>query len=595
MFVFNRFRCLIIRFVLISLLTIALVIGWGEIAHSQMPSLPTAASDDPRKPPSGVTRFGVYEVAVVSSPLDKKLLFEVVSPTVFNRDKPTGESLPVEVRAEEITQRLMRVFNRVVKAKQTPIVSIGTLNNRPILQLNDDRTSRPLNLVTVTEPDADYHDKTLEELAKEWQKILQVEVERIDQLLSPDVLGQRIGQAAQIAIGLLLSSVVLWVLRQKLIRKQKALQARHQGAMAVSEQSAATHSEAAVSPNTQIPETSEREAEAEAIADARSRFLAIFQQQSSLQRQLGIYSFLIWLLFWSFILLWYIGISVIMSRVPFLMQWSLQTTAAPLVLLVLWFFVSLAIRIGKSLIDRLTHAWTTHPNLPLNETQRIALRAATVSGALKGLIAFVFTTLGIVWSLSLFNLPTSSILAGGALIGIAISLGSQSLIKDLVNGCLILAEDQFAVGDVIQIGDKSGLVENLNLRVTQLRNSEGQLITIPNSNIIDVSNLTRLWSRLDFSIVVAYDNDPQQVLDVLSQVSKQLYSEPEWRDRMPNPPEVLGIDELSHTGMLMRVWIQTTPMQQWSVGREFRLRVRQAFEANGIQIGRPQWIDYNTN
>ncbi len=128
-------------------------------------------------------------------------------------------------------------------------------------------------------------------------------------------------------------------------------------------------------------------------------------------------------------------------------------------------------------------------------------------------------------------------------------------------------------------------MENLNLRVTQLRNGEGQLITIPNSNITDVSNLTRLWSRVDFSIVVAYENDPKQVLGVLRQVSKQLYSEPEWRDRLLETPEVLGIDDLSHTGMLVRVWLKTAPMQQWSVGREFRLRVRQAFEANHIQIG----------
>jgi small conductance mechanosensitive channel len=147
-----------------------------------------------------------------------------------------------------------------------------------------------------------------------------------------------------------------------------------------------------------------------------------------------------------------------------------------------------------------------------------------------------------------------------------------------------LIEDQYAVGDVIQIGNKSGLVENLNLRVTQLRNGEGQLITIPNSNITDVSNLTRLWSRIDFSIVIAYENDPKKVLDILKEVSQQLYREPEWRERLPEPPQVLGIDDLSHTGMLMRVWIKTAPMEQWSVGREFRLRVRQAFEANNIQI-----------
>jgi moderate conductance mechanosensitive channel len=582
---FNRFLRLTIRFVAIALVTIALVLGTSAIARSQLTSLPTAASNDPRQPPSGVTRLGEYEIAKVRSPLDKNNLFDVVSRTIFNRDDPPEGSLPVEIRAEEITQRLWRASDRTLKAKQTPIVSIAILNNRPILQLRDDRTERPLRLVTVTEPDADYYGKTLDGLAQEWQKILQAEVERIDRLFIPEVLKQRMRQALQIGVGLLLGSGIIWFLWQALTSKQGALEERYQEPMAAAETAIEVGK----------IDTSEGEAEAEAIARQRSRFLAIIRRQFSLKRQLEIYSFLKWLLLWAFILMWYIGIVVIMSRVPYLMRWSKETLAGPLVLLVLWFFISLAIRIGKSLVDGLTNAWITHPSLTFSESQRIALRAATVSGALKGLVTFVLIALGILWSLDLFDVPTGSILAGGAVIGLAISFGSQSLIKDLVNGCLILMEDQFAVGDAIQIGDKSGLVENLNLRVTQLRNGEGQLITIPNSNISDVCNLTRLWSRIDFSIVVAYDNDPKLVLDVLRQVSQQLYSEPEWRDRLPEKPEVLGIDDLSHTGMLVRVWIKTAPMEQWRVGREFRLRVRQAFEANNIQIGRPQWIAYNTD
>ncbi|MEA5452068.1 mechanosensitive ion channel family protein [Leptolyngbya sp. CCNP1308] len=292
--------------------------------------------------------------------------------------------------------------------------------------------------------------------------------------------------------------------------------------------------------------------------------------------------------------MWYIGIARIVATVPLLMRWSLYVWATPLAFIALWFGISLAIRSSSSLIDRLTLSWKTSPYLPLGESQRIALRTTTISNALKGLTTSVLVIVGIIWTLSLFNIPTGSILAGGAVIGLAVSFGSQSLVKDLVNGCLILIEDQFAVGDVVQIGEKSGLVENLNLRVTQLRNSEGQLITIPNSNITDVSNLTRLWSRVDFSVVVAYENDLKQVLSVLQQVCEQLYSEAEWRDRLPERPTVLGIDDLSHTGMLVRVWPKTTPMQQWIVGREFRLRVHQAFEANSIQIGKPQTVNYNT-
>ncbi|MHC5739637.1 mechanosensitive ion channel family protein [Nostoc sp.] len=584
MFLFNRFLHSIIRFVLVSVMTIAMVLGWSAIAHSQLPSLPTAASNDPRQPPSGVTRLGMYEIASVHSPLDRNLLFEIVSPTVFNRSQPPEGSLPVEVRAEEITQRLIRALDRTNKAKQTPVVSIAILNKDLILQLSDDRTTRPLRLVTVTEPDGDYHGKTLEELAQEWQKILQAEVERINRLFSHEILLQRIVQAMQISIGLVLGSVVLWLLRRTLIRKQTALEVRHQEQIAAVKQGVVKRAEGETSTTIHTIETSENKTDADTIAHQRSQFLETIRRQFSLKRQLGIYSLLTWLLFWAFILMWYIGIVVIMYSVPYLMRWSKDALARPLALLIIWFFISLVIRLGKTLIDRLTDVWTTHSSLPLSETQRIALRAATVSGALKGLITFVFITLGILHFLKIFNVPTSSILAGGAVIGIAISLGSQSLIKDLVNGCLILMEDQFAVGDVIEIGDKSGLVENLNLRVTQLRNNEGKLITIPNSNITNVSNLTRLWSRVDFSIVVAYENDPKQVLEILKQVSKQLYSEVEWRDRVLESPQVLGIDDLSHTGMSVRVWIKTAPMEQWRVGREFRLRVRQAFEANNIQI-----------
>ncbi|MBE8965533.1 mechanosensitive ion channel family protein [Nostocales cyanobacterium LEGE 12452] len=560
-----------------------MVLGWSAIAHSQLPSLPTAASNDPHKPPNGVTRLGMYEIASVYSPLDRSLLFEIVSPTVFNRSQPPDGSLPVEVRAEEITQRLMRALNRTNKAKQTPLVSIAILNQDLILQLSDDQTTRPLRLVTVTEPDADYHGKNREELAQEWQKILQAEVERINRLFSHQVLWQRIGQALQISIGLVLGSVVLWLLRQTLIRKQTALQVRHEEQIAAVKQGVVKRAEAETSTTIHTIDTSEKKTDAD-TAHQRSQFLDTIRRQFSLKHQLGIYSLLTWLLFWAFILMWYIGIAVIMYRVPYLMRWSTDALARPLALLIIWFFITLVIRIGKILIDRLTDVWTTHSSLPLSETQRIALRAATVAGALKGLITFVLITFGILDFLKIFNVPTSSILAGGAVIGIAISLGSQSLIKDLVNGCLILMEDQFAVGDVIEIADKSGLVENLNLRVTQLRNSEGKLITIPNSNIMNVSNLTRLWSRVDFSIVVAYENDPKQVLEILKQVCKQLYSEVEWRDRLPESPQVLGIDDLSHTGMSVRVWIKTAPMEQWSVGREFRLRVRQAFEANNIQM-----------
>jgi len=585
------------RLILISALTFSLVFGWSLLgwmppAQSQLPSLTTDATKYSPGLPEGVSRYGEYEVAQIRSPLDNKILFEITSPAIFNRDKIPEGVLPVEVRVKEINDRLWRVFDRTISAKQTPVVTISTLNNRPIIQVSDDQSSRPIRLVTVTEPDADRNGKTLDELAEEWQQILQDEIARFKQLAAPEVTLQRLIHAFKILLGLLIVSAVIWFLRRILTRRQKTLETRYQQELA-----AIAEVEKAQKLQTNAPsEMIEGEAaEAREIADLRSRFLATLKHQFSLKRRLDIDKFLKWALFWIFILMWYIGIAHIMSTVPLLMRWSLYFWATPLALLAIWFGISFAIRISKSLIDRLMNSWEVNPLLSFGEAQRIALRSTTIAEALKGFVTFVLMLVGIIWTLSLFGIPTGSILAGGAVIGLAISFGTQNLVKDLVNGCLILIEDQFAVGDVIEIDTKSGLVEKLNLRVTQLRNSEGQLITIPNSNITNVSNLTRLWSRVDFSIVVAYENDPKQVLDVLRQVSKQLYSEPEWRDRLPEPPDVLGIDDLSHTGMLVRVWIKTTPMEQWSVGREFRLRVRQAFAAHNIQIGKPQWITYNTD
>ncbi|MEL6928437.1 MAG: mechanosensitive ion channel family protein, partial [Cyanobacteria bacterium J06600_6] len=318
----------------------------------------------------------------------------------------------------------------------------------------------------------------------------------------------------------------------------------------------------------------------------------IFVQQKTLQRRLGIYKSLRWLLVWSIIIGWYLSIYYITTRLPLLMQWSEAILSKPLKLLAIWFLLGLLLQIAKTLIDRSTDAWKANPYLTFGETQRKSLRLTTIAEALKGLFAVGFVVLGIILTLTLFNISTSSILAGGAVIGLAISFGTQNLIKDVLNGCLILLEDRFAVGDIVSIKGMSGLVEGLNLRITQLRDPEGQLITIPNSEILEVKNLTRLCSRVDFSVEVAYENDPDLVLKVLESVAQEMYRNPDWQDKLIDPPEILGIDRLSHTGMLVRVWLKTAPLQQWLVGREYRLRVRRAFEQHGIVIGRPKWVSY---
>ena len=170
----------------------------------------------------------------------------------------------------------------------------------------------------------------------------------------------------------------------------------------------------------------------------------------------------------------------------------------------------------------------------------------------------------------------------------AMAYFSQNLVRDAINGLLILITDRYAVGDIILLGDVGGLVERMNLYMTQLRSADGEVITIPNGSITVVRNLTKDWSRVNFTIEVGYDADIKRSLQVLREVANQFYSEPEWKEHLVEPIEVLGIDDISHAGVLVRVWLKTQPVKQWLVGREFRLRVKEAFDREGIAIGIPQ-------
>ncbi|MEA5452067.1 hypothetical protein VB780_26065 [Leptolyngbya sp. CCNP1308] len=291
---FNRCLRLAVRLVLIGLITLALVLGSGAIAHGQLPSLP-ASGNSAFSAPNGVRRHGEYETASIRSPLDRKELFELTSPTIFNRDSVPEGLLPVEVRAEEVNERLWRVFYRIYTSQQVPTVTIATLSNQSIIQISDDQSSRPIRLVTVTEPDADFNGKTLDELAQEWQTLLQDEVTQFRQLGTPEVIIQRIWQALQILLGLLLASAVIWFLRRRLTRRQQTLESLYQTQLAAITASPSLETGAEeVSPEPTAPpeRMAGEKPEARAMANMRSQFLTTVQHQFSVQRQLDIDKFL---------------------------------------------------------------------------------------------------------------------------------------------------------------------------------------------------------------------------------------------------------------------------------------------------------------
>ncbi|MBD2319756.1 mechanosensitive ion channel family protein [Phormidium tenue] len=282
------------------------------------------------------------------------------------------------------------------------------------------------------------------------------------------------------------------------------------------------------------------------------------------------------------------GIFIVLGLFPY-SRW-LQTflLSTPLQIVAIAFVTYLLIRISNLLIERFSGFLKARDFAMLKPYQRLDLRVSTVSQVLRNVTGIIWFGLGILAILSSIGFDLVPLLAGAGIIGLAISFAAQGLIKDIINGFLIILEDQYAVGDVIVIGDLGGLVESMNLRVTQIRNNEGQLITIPNSAITIVQNLSKEWARVDLSIRVAYDTNPDQALDVLRKLAQEIYQEQIWREKIIELPEVLGIDDLQHSGMLIRIWIKTQPLQQWSVAREFRRRLKLVLEQENIAIGIPQ-------
>ena len=575
---FYQTVCWKARWLFLSLLAIALIIQvlptLGQPIASAQLSIPSIApSSGSDQLPAGVERIGSVETAAVQ--FENKVLFRVAAAAVINRDEPKGKIL-VEVRAEQIEANLQQVIindptwdatdrraYRTLFDPATTQVQIAKLNGQTVLSAVDAYRPQPLDLLTVTDLDARVYRLTIAELANRWRSQLETELKQALERRLPSVMALQIERAVKMAIAVVCISILLWMLQKLLKYRSQVLQDQQNNWLAKPI-------------HTKLPNS------------RQLQFFVTLHSQFTIERRRSLVKFLSWLLFWAQGLIWLGGAVWILYLFPSTERLAQAIWSKPIALILIWFGMGLSNRLGDLLITRFSQAWQNSELFTFEDARRRDLRISTIIRSLRGLKTAAVYSVGLGWALSVLGAPTTSVLTLGAVAALAISFASQSLIKDLVNGFLILSEDHFAIGDVIGVGTVSGFVENLNLRITQIRTTEGRLITIPNSLISQVENLTRSWSRVDFQVTVAYETDIKLVLSVIHQLADEFYDDPEWQPDLVNPPEVLGIEAMSHEGMTLRVWFDTRPLRQWYVAREFRLRIRLAFEAHQIKIGMPQ-------
>lgn len=223
----------------------------------------------------------------------------------------------------------------------------------------------------------------------------------------------------------------------------------------------------------------------------------------------------------------------------------------------------------------------TMNNRRLTKLQINDRRMNTLSEILKKVVKYVLVFIGIVVSLDLFNINTTSIIATAGIGGLAIGFGAQSLVKDVITGFFILLEDQYAVGDYVKIGGLEGIVEELGVRVTKLRDFTGELHIIPNSNVQIVTNRTRGAMRALVKISIAYEEDIERAIKVLEKVSEDLGKS---NENIIEGPTVLGVTDFGGSDVVLTVVAKTKPMEQWAVERAMRKAIKEAFNREDIEI-----------
>lgn len=239
-------------------------------------------------------------------------------------------------------------------------------------------------------------------------------------------------------------------------------------------------------------------------------------------------------------------------------------------------------------IERLREAALRKARRVVEQQERSSQRARTLGAVLRSIASITIYGMAVMIALGEFNVNLGPLIAGAGIGGVAIGFGAQSLVKDFISGMFMLMEDQYGVGDVVDVGDTVGVVEEVKLRTTQIRDINGTLWHIPNGSIRRMANMSQDWGRLVLDVEVAYNTDITAAMAVIKQTADGV-----WRDELPDAtiteePSIAGVQSLGESAVVIRLMAKTEPTEQFAAARELRRRLKEAFDEAGIEIPFPQ-------
>ncbi len=233
--------------------------------------------------------------------------------------------------------------------------------------------------------------------------------------------------------------------------------------------------------------------------------------------------------------------------------------------------------------------------VPSNYVSKIAekKREDTLIRIFSGILKIVITSIATLMILSEMGLMIGPVLAGAGIVGLAVGFGGQYLIRDIIAGLFIIIENQYRVGDIVSFDGTGGLVEDISLRMTTLRDLDGTVHHVPHGEIRKVSNLSKYFSRVNLNIGIAYNSNLEHVISVVNQTGNELAEDQFWQEFIINAPQFLRVDDFADSAIIIKILGETQPMKQWDVSGEFRKRIKIAFDKEGIEIPFPQIVIHN--
>jgi small-conductance mechanosensitive channel len=539
-------------------------------ATAQIPGIPSFPSSLPSPPP--LRQDGIYLTAPVF--FDGGFLFRLAAPV-----NPPPDQLPVNVRVSYVES----VLNQIVAVSgsgenATTAYDPATFKVRlrhdgglAFLEAIDAKHGDAVPIVTITATDAKYHQLGVVGLAAQWQPVLQASLGQA--LLKRQPAFQRksldaiLRVTAGLAVATMLVALIAASLRRRMAALSKELESRENDLAAGPVQTGADGSE---------------------IHRRRRQFLAAALRAVNPARRLRMLRATVVALWCILLLAWFGALTWAFSLFPQTTPLGRRLFRDTTGIAVTWIVTVLVDRLIDVLIARLAAAWSTRTFTSSEERARQLLRIPTVAQALAGFKTFLLVFVALLTSLGIVGIPVGSVVTIGGVAAIGVTLAAQNLVRDFLNGLLVLLEDQYVVGDYITINAQSGLVERLTLRIVQIRDASGDLTTIPHSSVTSVVNQSRNWSRVDFRVSIDPAADVPKALEIVRGAMEALANaDGSLHGAVLEPVEWIGVSSLSRDGIVIRASMKTAPLRQFELRRELYERVRKALAQAGITLGAP--------